>query len=187
MYFNNFKTYGADMITGYMDEMDHTLNSTFAGQEIAQRWSDLFIFERTFQELKPDLIIELGTYCGALTHFLSLHGKVWTIDNLDRRINKYRNVTYNIGDVFSEEIEREISDLILSHDKVLLFCDNGNKIDEFNKYAKYLKEGDLIFVHDWNDEIKMKDIEQTIKKYNLKPYLHELSEKHNSLLRGWIK
>ncbi len=175
------------MITGYMEEMDHTLNSTFAGQEIAQRWSDLFIFERTFQEIKPDLIIELGTYLGALTHFFSLHGKVWTIDNMKRDIGNYTNVKYNIGDVFSTKIENTIAGIILDHSKVVFFCDNGNKIEEFKLYAKYLKKGDVIFVHDWNNEIMLKDIEYTIEVENLTPYLHELSIKYNSLLRGWIK
>ena len=175
------------MITGYMEEMDHTLNSTFAGEEIAQRWSDLFIFERTFQEFKPDLIIELGTYLGALTHFFSLYGKVWTIDNMNRKFKKYDNVIYTIGDVFSEWEEGVIRILIKSHKQVIFFCDNGNKIDEFNLYAKHLKKGDIIFVHDWNNEIMLKDIEYTIQVENLTPYLHELSEKYNSLLRGWIK
>lgn len=175
------------MITGFMEEFDHTLNSTFAGQEIAQRWSDLFIFERTFQEFKPDLIIELGTYLGALTHFFSLHSKVWTIDNLNREIKKYDNVTYTVGDVFSEWEEGVIRLLIESHERVVLFCDNGNKIKEFNKFAKYLKPGDIIFVHDWDNEIKMLDIYKTVLDEKLEPYLHKLSTKYNSLLRGWIK
>ena len=175
------------MITGFMDEMDHTLNVTFAGQEIAQRWSDLFIFERTFQEFKPDLIIELGTYLGGLTHFLSLHGDVWTIDNMKRKITQHFNVNYRIGDVFSKEIVSEIQKLITIYPKIFFFCDNGNKIKEFNLYAPLLKKGDLIFVHDWNNEITMGDIQNTIAEQNLKPHLHELSEKYNSLLRGWIK
>jgi len=175
------------MITGYMKEMSNTLNSTFAGDEIAQSWSDLFIFERTFQEFKPDLIIELGTYLGALTHFFSLHGKVWTIDNMDRKFKKYDNVLYTIDEVFNPLMEGYIKCLIEHHRQVFFFCDNGNKIKEFNLYAQYLKKGDIIFVHDWENEIKMEDIQETINNEDLKPYLHELSEKYNSLLRGWIK
>lgn len=175
------------MITGYMKEMGSTLNSTFAGEEIAQRWSDLFIFERTFQEFKPDLIIELGTYLGALTHFFSLHSRVWTVDNMNRKFKKYDNVTYDIGDVFSSEIQGYIRCLIQHHRQVVFFCDNGNKIDEFNLYAKHLKKGDIIFVHDWKNEIFIEPIQETINKERLTPYLHELSYKYNSLLRGWIK
>ena len=143
------------MITGYMEEMGNTLNSTFAGEEIAQRWSDLFIFERTFQEFKPDLIIELGTYLGALTHFFSLHGKVWTIDNMVRKFKRYDNVSYVIDDVFDGEIENHISLLIQNHKQVIFFCDNGKKIDEFNLYTKYLKKWDIIFVHDLGNEINL--------------------------------
>ena len=175
------------MITGAMKEIDNTLNSTFAGEEIAQRWSDLFIFERVFQEFKPDIIIELGTYLGGLTHFLSLHASVWTIDNMHRKITKYNNVTYTIADVFSKITIKQIENAIKMHKNIFFFCDNGNKIEEFKLYAPLIKKGDMIFVHDWNNEIKIEDIEETIKKENLKPYLHELSEKYNSLLRGWIK
>ena len=175
------------MITGYMEEMDHTLNSTFAGEEIAQRWSDLFIFERTFQEFKPDLIIELGTYLGALTHFFSLHGRVWTIDNMKRIIKEYPNVKYTISDVFSNSMIEGIKHAIQNHPQIVLFCDNGNKIEEFKLYAPLLKKGDIIFVHDWDNEITMLDIYQTVLDEKLIPYLHELSIKYNSLLRGWIK
>lgn len=175
------------MITGSMEDMFHTLNSTFAGQEIAQRWSDLFIFERTFQEYKPDIIIELGTYLGALTHFLSLHAHVWTIDNMERKFKRYDNVDYNIGDVFSSTIRDSIEHLVRYNKQVFFFCDNGNKINEFHLYAPLLKKGDIIFVHDWNNEIKIEDIQQTIDEEKLTSYLHELSKKYNSLLRGWIK
>ncbi len=175
------------MITGYMEEMGNTLNSTFAGEEIAQRWSDLFIFERTFQEFKPDLIIELGTYLGSLTHFLSLHGHVWTIDNMKRNIKKYDNVSYNIGDVFFSNIRDDIEGLIQNHKQIFFFCDNGKKIQEFHLYAPLLKKGDIIFVHDWGNEITANDIYETILNEKLTPYLHELSIRYNSLLRGWIK
>lgn len=175
------------MITGFMEEMGNTLNSTFAGEEIAQRWSDLFIFERTFQEFKPDLIIELGTYLGALTHFLSLHGHVWSIDNKKRNIKEHQNVKYEIADVFSNDFVQSMKCVISIHSPIFFLCDNGNKIEEFKLYAPLLKKGDIIFVHDWNNEIKMFDIYQTVLDQNLTPYLHELSKKYNSLLRGWIK
>lgn len=170
-----------------MDDMGNTLNSTFAGEEIAQRWCDLFIFERTFQEFKPDLIIELGTYLGALTHFFSLHGKVWTIDNKKHAIREYQNAKYATADVFSKNFIEGMKAVISIHDRIFLFCDNGNKIEEFKLYAPLLKKGDIIFVHDWNNEIKIEDIQATIDKEQLTPYLHELSKKYNSLLRGWIK
>ena len=53
--------------------------------------------------------------------------------------------------------------------KILLYCDNGKKIDEFNTYAKYLKPGDVIMTHDRPSEIRFKDIEETVIKHNLKP------------------
>ena len=106
---------------------------------------------------------------------------------MKRTIEKYKNVTYHVGDVFDEDIQDKIHQLIYENNKVLFFCDNGNKIEEFNLYAPYLKKGDIIFVHDWGNEIDLQDIIYTIDEEKLTPYLHKLSEKHNSLLRGWTK
>lgn len=175
------------MITGYIEHMYTTLNSTFAGTEIAQTWSALFVFERMFQEYKPDIIIELGTYLGALTHFFSMFAMTYSYDNVNREIKKYPNVNYRIADVFQEEIIREIEKLIIDNNKVFLFCDDGNKPREFNIYSSLLKKGDLIFVHDWNLEIKIEDIESAIKNHNLKSFKKDLCNSYKSILQGWQK
>jgi len=177
------------MIKGYMKNIFTTANSTFAGTEIAQTWSALFAFERIFQEYKPDIIIEIGTYLGALTHFFSLHClNVYSYDNLNRKIKKYSNINYIVKDVFDTQTITEISNLISSlNKKILLFCDGGNKAKEFNIYAPYIKKGDLIFVHDWTLAIKIDDIKETINKYNLKPYKHKFCNDWKTYMRGWSK
>lgn len=54
-----------------------------------------------------------------------------------------------------EEIAQECA----KKGKTVLFCDNGNKIIEFNALSDKLKPGDMIVTHDWGVEIKEKDIE----------------------------
>jgi hypothetical protein len=73
-----------------------------------------------------------------------------------------------------------------------LFCDGGDKIKEFNAYADFIKNGDLICCHDfaYNDsffkselylkwwgwhEISFKDIEESIIKNNLKQLYLEIA------------
>jgi len=85
---------------------------------------------------------------------------------------------------------REIIEFIKQDGLTIVLCDGGNKIKEFNILSQYLKIGDIIMAHDysydsetfskkinkiyWNwHEISESDIQESIEKYNLKPYMQD--------------
>ena len=133
-------------------------------------WEQL-IFGQRFQR-----IIEFGTWDGALSLYFALFCldkgmQFYTYDRRDyfdtplKRIIQFQKF-YEKLDIF-KNVEK-IGALISQPGQTLLFCDNGNKIREFNIFAPYLKSGDIIAVHDWGWEIKMEDIIGTCIAHNLK-------------------
>ena len=140
-------------------------------------------FTTFLTEEKPDRIIEIGTAYGGCTLILADIANttaIYTYDNRDvcwHRTKNKKNVTTVVGDVFSQEIHDQIKGLIQSEGKVLLLCDGGNKVKEFNTFAPYLKSGDMIMAHDYAGrtcdwqwvEISDDDIEDVVEDERLQP------------------
>ncbi len=156
-------------------------------------------FEKFLIEENFDLIIEIGTSFAGLTYIIDdirkengLKFKLKTIDNAEHSYVKdylsERGVDYLIMDEFNiENFDSFMVNSINSFEKVLILCDGGNKIYEFNKISNFLKSGDFIMAHDyshdlitfeekiknkiWNwMEIEFKDIVNSVSRNNLIPY-----------------
>lgn len=104
---------------------------------------------------KFDTIIEIGTYTGAFTKWLSLNMKdgaeLYTLD-ITKQFFKFEqdpNIIFMEMDCFSDEGKEFIVDKITNGGKVLLLCDGGEKNREFNLFSKYLKDDDVIMLHDY--------------------------------------
>ena len=148
---------------------------------------------------KINQIIELGTYQGGFSLFLHLASimygfKFVTYDIEDKIFDKKLFdsliVDFRKKSIFTYEGEKEVSKIIKTPGISVLFCDNGQKIKEFNNYARYLKSGDYILAHDycfsrtkffdevkdrsWNSvEITYQDIEGTVKEHGLAPFMQD--------------
>jgi predicted O-methyltransferase YrrM len=118
---------------------------------------------------------------------------------LKHHIDNGVNIEILIKDVFNHsynelvEVE-EIKSYIQQEGVTIILCDGGSKKNEFRLISDYLKEGDIIMAHDyspnesvfynnvkdkiWNWlEIQDLDIEGSVIKNNLKPYMSEEFEK----------
>ena len=98
------------------------------------------------------------------------------------------SIDFRISDCFNENTKKEIKELIQCKGKTLVLCDGGNKELEFNIFSNYLKSGDVIMLHDFEDskddyallksklnwptdsESKLANILDVIEKQKLKPY-----------------
>jgi len=168
---------------------------------------------------KNYIIIEIGTYFGGFTKILSDSnlGKnsngIYTFDIEDLKLNKRQymiekqgiilpdknvsqsllenctNVSFQKMNIFSEEALQFIKSKI-GDNKVIIFCDGGNKPQEFNLLSYFLKKDDFIFAHDYsfseetfnNDingkiwywlETKNSDIQLACDHYGLKNYMED--------------
>jgi len=191
---------------------------SYKGISMEQNPNVIFAFDKLFDEIKPDLVLEIGTFHGGLTLMLR--------DILDHNgLEKTRLITYdvnspnfliqkttkdqieirvknlfshNYSDWNSSEDKLEILNLITSHNRVIILCDGGSKKNEFRMISDLIKQGDIIMGHDyspnqeyfdqymngkkWNwMEIQDSDIEESVSKNNLKPYMNQ-----NFLDVAWV-
>jgi len=171
---------------------------------LEQRVEVIENLEKLYAKLKetnelPKTIIEIGMNHGGFSlvlndSILSKNAEIYCFDITDRNFAnnlKDTKIRWYINDIF--QVESFVKDLIQRDGKTLLFCDGGNKVKEFNTFAKYLKSGDLIFTHDYykNEEeyekhkttrwswleSKESDLTSTSKIYNLQPFMQDEFEK----------
>lgn len=124
----------------------------------AQQHNDAFAFFTKFLAEHPvDRIIEIGTAAGGLALWLRVTSKlpVVTYDIAEFALHaklREMGVDTRTKDVFNPEHQAELSALIRAPGRVLLLCDGGNKIREFNTFSDDLKPGDYIMAHDYCED-----------------------------------
>lgn len=120
-------------------------------------------------------IIEIGTYYGALSCYLGAeciergYKPLLTFDNKVRyrpKLFKSLNVNFVVDDCFSKKSLKIIKEYI-KDTPVLFICDGGNKAREFNTFAPLLPGGSIISVHDWNMEVNMAGIKETVDCFEM--------------------
>lgn len=113
-------------------------------------------FQFLFGHFAPDRIVELGTGTGHFTCWLARtlpRTMIYTFDNevrlrWDPALATPPNVCRNVASIWDEQAA--IASLIGEPGvRTLLLCDNGDKIREFRTFAPYVREGNVVMVHDY--------------------------------------
>jgi cephalosporin hydroxylase len=139
------------------------VGNTFCGVPAAQTWNDLALWEVFFNLAQVASVIELGTFQGGMALFFAMQGlargfSVVTIDsNVDQckapDLLRSLNCERLKIDLISGDAVDEITALLDRLPKpTMLFCDNGNKPSEWNRFVRLLSPGDFAAVHDWGTE-----------------------------------
>lgn len=160
----------------------HKAGVNFLGLFIQQNCYAPLIWNEAIQLIEPDTIIEIGTGNGNWTKLLRLmsYEFITEIHTYDiKNIANIPDVTFHNKSIFDADIPELMNGI------VIILCDGGNKIDEFNYAAKFLKKGDIIGAHDyytneaiWNwSEIKLDDVKEAVNKYNLVSFMQDSFDK----------
>lgn len=149
------------------------VGNTYGGIPISQTWNDLALWELFFNHHPCGSIIELGTWQGGMALYLALKARsremqFVSIDHHDQ-VGNGRHAIVDLGaklltlDLLASEAVEEMRKLIGSLPKPLaLFCDNGNKPQEFRLFVPLLSSGDRVIVHDWGTEFTQADVDPPI-------------------------
>lgn len=181
---------------GFDDELSRSFYQDFTA---CQRPEIFSAFSSFIEKERPSLVVEIGTCYGGLTKSLSDSTKVHSIpfitydiaeNESSERLKKF-NVDFRIENIFQETKVEEYTlkpyflDYLLSvPSPVMILCDGGNKIGEFNAFAKVLRVGDILMAHDFSYEeefftahsywgwmeIQEKDIIGSMRKFHLSYY-----------------
>lgn len=122
---------------------------------------DLWVYQEIIYDLKPDIIIESGTYHGGSALFLATicdnlnHGLVLTIDiNNDIDRMKHSRVVYLSGSSISKDTLKAIKSYIKDDDKVMVILDSEHNKDhvlsELWIYSEIVTKGSYLIVEDTN-------------------------------------
>jgi hypothetical protein len=163
----------------------------------ARQHSDTYsVFEKFLTTVKPQRVIELGTWKGYFTGFLKRvkdMGVGFELVSYDterfeeHKIFEAEGIKIKIENPFTGDytgLKDDVSAYIKEAGITIVLCDNGNKVKEFCCVAPYLKAGDYLMAHDyvdtaenyqlnyrnkiwWSHEICDNDIAETCAKYNL--------------------
>lgn len=124
-------------------------------------------FDNFFKLNSFDFILEIGTGQGGFSCYLadkakSMKAHFLTVDRFhyNRPDNfYYQNINMMVGDVFNPIVFEALTAMMPEKKRVLILCDGGDRIKEFCEFAEYLRENDVIMVHDFCDSFDRFDTE----------------------------
>jgi len=124
---------------------------------------DLWIYQEIICQLKPDLIIETGTYKGGTALFMAnicdllSSGEIITIDisPIPEEIRpKHRRITYLIGSSTSPEILNQVQEKRKGAAKCLVILDSDHSklhvLNELRLYSSLVSKDSYLIVEDTN-------------------------------------
>ena len=110
---------------------------------------------------QPELIIEIGTWKGGFPVFLRsifpdavIHTfDIANIGNKQAKSKAFKKnkIKAHIENCFESQT---CENLVRAKRRKILFCDGGNKLNEFNYFAPMLNKGDVICMHDFAPDLK---------------------------------
>jgi cephalosporin hydroxylase len=133
----------------------------FLGVPILKNPFDLWRYQEILFELKPELIIECGTYFGGSAYYLARvcdwidRGHVVSID-IEERSDRplHPRITYLAGSSTEDAIIMKVGTLARKADSVLVILDSDHSkdhvLDELRSYSGFVTAGSYIIVEDTN-------------------------------------
>jgi cephalosporin hydroxylase len=147
----------------YYYSQDQTWHNTYwLGVPVRKCPLDLWVYQEILFKVRPDVILETGTFLGGSALFLASmcdllgKGHVISIDIEDRPDRpKHSRITYLRGSSISEDVIRQVRDWVRPSDQVLAIFDADHSKDhvlsELRSYAPFITEGGYFIVEDSNN------------------------------------
>jgi len=134
-------------------------NTHWLGVETQQCPLDMWVYQEMLAEIKPDVMVEAGTYMGGSAFYyasifdLMKHGRVITIDIEDQPNKpKHDRITYLLGSSTSDEILAQVKKLIQPGEKVMVILDSDHHkphvLNEIKRYSAIVSPGSYLIVQD---------------------------------------
>ena len=150
-----------------------------------QEAQELVVVQGLIRDMKPAVMIELGTFMGGLTlaiHEAAPETPLYTFDRTVAIAGEYvtthpsgshhyrrewygPTVVFCHADILDREIPGRLREALNLPGRKLLLCDDGSKVREVRRYAPLLRPGDIIGTHDWPHEIKAADVEDALREF----------------------
>lgn len=134
-------------------------NLKWLGKPIWQPPLDAWILQETIFEVRPELIIECGTYKGGSSFFFAQlldlmdHGRVVTIDIEKMHDLAHPRIKYLIGDSVSPEIVKQVREEVeRTRGPIMVVLDSNHSqhhvIKELETYHPFVTPGSFLHIQD---------------------------------------
>jgi hypothetical protein len=125
---------------------------------VAQYWVEFILWESLLNERDYNAIIELGTWEGGFSLYLSSQAEHRNM--FFRTYDIHKPARYVPGfvqiDIYAKA--EEIGEHLRRMEPVIVLCDGGNKPRELKTFARYVTPASTLVVHDWGTEMLEKDV-----------------------------
>jgi cephalosporin hydroxylase len=122
---------------------------------------DLWVYQEIIHELRPDLVIETGTYQGGSTFFMASildlidHGRLISIDiQAQKDLPEHARITYLHGSSTDEGVLAAVERQIDPGDVVMVVLDSDHSqshvLQELVSYSSFVTLGSYLIVEDTN-------------------------------------
>jgi cephalosporin hydroxylase len=135
-------------------------NSYWMGVPILKCPLDLWVYQELLNEIRPDLIIETGTYAGGsalyLAHLCDLlgNGNVVSVDIEARERPAHPRVSYLTGSSVDPAVLRLVESRVAGARKVMVILDSDHSFEhvcaELDAYSGFVTEDSYLIVEDTN-------------------------------------
>ncbi|HMF83391.1 MAG TPA: CmcI family methyltransferase [Acidimicrobiia bacterium] len=146
----------------YYGNFGQTLGNTrWLGISIIKNPLDLWIYQEIVHELRPDLIIETGTWIGGSALYLASlcdlvdHGRVVTIDIVEYKGRpEHKRIEYITGSSVEPKVIDQVLEQAHASETVMVILDSNHRkvhvLDELRLYAPLVTVGSYLIVEDTN-------------------------------------
>jgi cephalosporin hydroxylase len=144
----------------YYRMSDTILSTSWLGTPVLKCPLDLWMYQEMITELRPRLIVELGTYRGGSALFFAQlcdlvgTGRVITIDAVPAPVPDHARITYITGSTVSPRMVGRVRSEIDGSGPVLVILDSNHTRDhvltELRSYADLVTVGSYLVVEDSN-------------------------------------
>jgi cephalosporin hydroxylase len=136
-------------------------NTKWLGVPIVKMPLDLMLYQEIIFEVKPDVIIESGTFNGGSALFFASmldlinKGKIMTIDvSPQPNLPIHPRISYINGSSVADDILQKVEGFIKSGDVVLVCLDSDHTkqhvLNELKAYSKFVTKGSYLICEDTN-------------------------------------
>ncbi len=133
------------------------------GRKILKSPTDLWMYAELIQRVRPELVIETGTYEGGSALFMAdlmnvfgISGKVVTIDIAPRKVPEHPKVMAMVGSSLSDTVVFRVTSMRdLTPKIVILDSDHSYKhvLAEMQLYSRFLTRGDYLIAEDTSTDM----------------------------------
>jgi len=135
-------------------------DTSYFGIKTLQSPNDFWVYQEIIYKTKPDVLIEIGNYCGgstlALAHIFDAmgHGRIIGLDidqsKIPELVSDHPRITLIEGDAC--ESYDQVRSMISADERVLIIEDSAhtfeNTLNVLRLYSEFVKPGDYFIVED---------------------------------------